>query len=77
MCPGAFAGVLEKVSAWESALCEKISLSERSEFEIFSHAFSRFQGTLFFLGSETAPGHILRPALIKYGLKDKNKKDTN
>ena len=47
MCPGAFAGVLEKVSAWESALCKKISLSEplAGEFEILLHAFSRFPGT--------------------------------
>ena len=42
---GAFAGVVVTLSAWKSALFEKISLSERSEFEIFANAFSRFSDT--------------------------------
>ena len=33
------------LSAWKSALFRKISLSERSEFEIFLNAFSRFSDT--------------------------------
>ena len=33
------------LSAWKSALFRKISLSERSEFEIFMNAFSRFSDT--------------------------------
>ena len=36
----AFAGSVATLSAWKSALFEKISLSERSEFEIFSNGFS-------------------------------------
>lgn len=42
---GAFAGVVVTLSAWKSALFRKISLSERSEFEIFLNAFSRFSDT--------------------------------
>ena len=42
---GAFAGVVVTLSAWKSALFIKISLSERSEFEIFLNAFSRFSDT--------------------------------
>ena len=75
MCPGAFAGVLEKVSAWESALCEKISLSERSEFEIFLNAFSNFPNALELHGSETKPeipSHSFASLLKK--LMEKNKK---
>ena len=33
------------LGAWKSALFRKISLSERSEFEIFLNAFSRFSDT--------------------------------
>lgn len=33
------------LSAWKSALFRKISLSERSEFEIFLNDFSRFSDT--------------------------------
>ena len=71
MCPGAFAGVLEKVSAWESALCEKISLSERSEFEIFLNAFSSFPNALELHGSETKPEI---PSHSFASLLEKNKK---
>ena len=42
---GAFAGVVATLSAWKSALFRKISLSERSEFEIFLNGFSRFSDT--------------------------------
>ena len=42
---GAFAGVVVTLSAWKSALFRKISLSERSEFELFFHAFSKFLNT--------------------------------
>ena len=36
------------LSAWKSALFRKISLSERSEFEIFLNAFSRFSDTYIY-----------------------------
>ena len=72
---GAFAGVLEKVSAWESALFKKISLSERSEFEIFLNVFSNFPNALELHGSETKPeipSHSFASLLKK--LMEKNKK---
>ena len=37
-----FAGPLEKLSPGKSALFANHSLSERSEFELFANAFSRF-----------------------------------
>ena len=43
------------LSAWKSALFRKISLSERSEFEIFLNAFSSFPNALELHGSETKP----------------------
>ena len=52
---GAFAGVVVTLSAWKSALFEKISLSERSEFEIFLNVFSNFPNALELHGSETKP----------------------
>ena len=39
------------LGAWKSALFRKISLSERSEFEIFLNAFSRFSDTPILLPS--------------------------
>lgn len=41
----AFAGSVATLSAWKSALFKKISLFERSEFEIFLNGFSRFSDT--------------------------------
>ena len=51
--------------------CEKISNSLRSDSEIFSHNADS-QALTFSKTPANAPGHILRLALIKYGLKDKN-----
>ena len=42
---GAFAVGVVTLGAWESALFKNCSLSERSEFEHFSNAFSRFSET--------------------------------
>lgn len=42
---GAFAVGVATLGAWESALFKKCSLSERSEFEHFVNAFSRFSET--------------------------------
>ena len=41
----AFAGTVVTLSAQEFALWKKSSLSERSEFELFFHAFSKFLNT--------------------------------
>lgn len=35
-------GGVATLSLWEFALCQKNSLSERSEFEFFWHGFSKF-----------------------------------
>ena len=38
---GTSTGGLVTLSLWKFALCQKNSLSERSEFEFFRHAFSK------------------------------------
>ena len=45
MVSGAFAVGVVTLGAWESALFKNCSLSERSEFEHFLNAFSRFPRT--------------------------------
>ena len=72
---GAFAVGVVTLGAWEAALFKKISLSERSEFEIFLNAFSSFPNALELHGSETKPeipSHSFASLLKK--LMGKNKK---
>ena len=68
-------GISGLVGIWEVALFKKISLSERSEFEIFLNAFSSFPNALELHGSETKPeipSHSFASLLKK--LMGKNKK---
>ena len=72
---GRILGFIVILGIWEAALFKKISLSERSEFEIFLNAFSSFPNALELHGSETKPeipSHSFASLLKK--LMGKNKK---
>ena len=72
---GRIRGFIVILGIWEAALFKKISLSERSEFEIFLNAFSNLPNALELHGSETKPeipSHSFASLLKK--LMEKNKK---
>ena len=68
---GRIGGVIVILGIWEVAVFKKISLSERSEFEIFLNAFSNLPNALELHGSETKPEI---PSHSFASLLEKNKK---